>query len=151
MARGGGFLSRIGKALGNAIRDLTDFFGGEAEPEPEPPPSPPTPPPPPPEPPREPPLTPEQQIWRDITRGTDRYDSDQMREWLDLYTNAVEPLNMTDDEFREFWGDFLKAFYLVSGERGSIKRDTFYRRIGVRKRDFGMDWQEWRAMKRGTP
>ena len=74
-----------------------------------------------------------------------------MAEWFRLYEQSVEPLHLDEEEFYRFWADFLKAFYLVTGERGSIKRDTFYRRIGVRKQDFGMDWAEWRNMKRGTP
>jgi hypothetical protein len=74
-----------------------------------------------------------------------------MADWFNLYRNAVDALNMDEEDFFRLWGDFLKAFYLVSGERGSIKRDTFYRRIGIRKRDWEMDWNAWRSMKRGTP
>jgi hypothetical protein len=150
MARGGGFLSRIAKGLGNAVKGLGDFFGVGGEPEK--PVLPPVPPPaPPPEPPRPPAITRENGIWQDVAKGRDRDDSDLMAQWFELYRNAVDPLILDDDEFYGFWRDFLKAFYLVSGERGSIKRDTFYRRIGVRKRDFQMDWQEWRELKRGTP
>jgi hypothetical protein len=144
--RSRGLFSRITNALGKAFDRLGDFFGPGAEPAPVPPPAPPPPPPPSP-----PILTRENAIWRDVTRGTDRFDSDLMRDWFELYRNSVEPLQLDEDEFYEFWRDFLKAFYLTTGERGHIKRDTFYRRLGVRKRDFGMDWQEWRELKRGTP
>jgi hypothetical protein len=68
-----------------------------------------------------------------------------------LYQNATAPLQMSDAEENQFWDEFLRAFYLTSGEKGSLPRDRFYRNIGIRKRDFEMDWQEWREIKRGTP
>jgi len=149
MARGEGLFGRIAKGLGRLAEGLGNWFGeGEPSPPPRAPPPPPTPPAPPPEPPA---LTRENKIWREVAKGPDKRDTGTMADWFELYQNAVDPLDMDEGEFFQFWREFLRAFYLTSGERGSIKRDTFYRRIGVRKRDFGMDWQEWRELKRGTP
>jgi hypothetical protein len=146
----GGFLARIRKTVRNVGRAI-----GIVRPElPRHPPGPPAPPQPPPEgpgrgaPPR---FNDEYQIWRDTAHGNDRRSPGLMGEWWDLYKNSVAPLQMDRDEELEYWEKFLQAFYLTSGERGSLPRDRFYRDLGVRKRDFGMDWQEWRELKRGTP
>lgn len=158
MARGS-FLSRIGKTLTGIGKGLAGVLGfGERGADIPPPPPEPlrSPPPPPPGPPgggrgAPPRFTQETQIWQDITTGDDRFNADLTSEWFDLYRNSVDPLELDEPEFYHFWGQFLRAFYLVSGERGSLSRDAFYRELGVRKRDFGMDWQEWRELKRGTP
>lgn len=96
-------------------------------------------------------LTPENRIWRDRAIGRDEDDYFLQSNYRELYENATAPLQLDEAEDRRFWGEFLQAFYLTSGERGSISRDRFYRNIGIRKRDFEMDWQEWREIKRGTP
>lgn len=156
MARRGGILARIGKALSRIGDALQDFFGVPEEPPPEPPrrrfPPEPEPPPPPPEPPPEPPLfNDEARIWRNVTVGNDRYDMDAMRDWLQLYEQGVGALDLPRDEFLQFWDEFLRAYYLTRAERGSLTRDRFHRNIGIRRRDWEMDWDEWRALKRGTP
>jgi len=58
---------------------------------------------------------------------------------------------MDDREELQFWDEFLRAYYLTRDERGSVTRDRFHRDIGIRKRDWEMDWEEWRELKRGTP
>jgi hypothetical protein len=147
-----GLFGRIADGLGKIFKGLGDLFGEGAEPAPPaPPPAPPRPPvrPPPVEPPPE--FTRETQIWREIAKGRDRYDSDLTAEWFELYRNAVEPVMVDEEDFWHFWGEFLRAFYLTTAERGHLKRDDFYQRIGIRKRDFEMDWETWRELKRGTP
>lgn len=152
MARGG-FLSRIGKALTGIGEGLARVLGFGKEPA-EPPELP--------EPRYAPPRARAQadrpprrsrelEIWEDIAVGRDKGNGDLARDWFDLYRDAVTPLELDDDEFYHFWEQFLRAFYLTSGERESLPRDEFYQELGVRKRDFGMDWQEWREIKRGTP
>lgn len=76
---------------------------------------------------------------------------DLMRDWLTLYSEGVDALELDSAEYNQFWREFLKAYYLTRGERGSIKRDTFHRHIGIRRQDWQMDWAEWREIKRGTP
>jgi hypothetical protein len=96
-------------------------------------------------------LTPENRIWDDRAIGNDRYNTGLQSDYRDLYENATAPLQLNDAEDRQFWDEFLRAFYLTSSESDHISRDRFYRDIGIRKRDFEMDWQEWREIKRGTP
>lgn len=144
-----GFLGRITDAL----RGLFGVPSPEEPPEPPPPPKPP-----------EAPVPPgggggggggfdnaPWRIWQEEAKGRDRYDTGAFNQWWDLYQNATAPLQMSDAEENQFWDEFLRAFYLTSGEKGSLPRDRFYRNIGIRKRDFEMDWQEWREIKRGTP
>ena len=146
MPRQRGLFSRLTGALGKVFTGLGDFFERKAEPGPPAPPPPPSPPVPPPT-----GLTRESRIWRDVAKGNDRYDSGQMSEWFEMYRNAVDPLQLDDDEFDQFWEEFLRAYYLTTGERGHIKRDRFHRDLGVQARDWEMDWEEWRQLKRGTP
>lgn len=156
MARRRGFFRRIADSLAGAFDRLTDFFGESTEepsrrpPDVFPPESP--------EPPRErppPPAPPlereETRIWRQRSVGRDKQDMDAYRDWLDLYTNSVEALDMNRADFLAYWDEFLRAYYLTRGERGSISRTRFHQDIGIRSRDWEMDWQEWREVKRGTP
>jgi len=83
--------------------------------------------------------------------GRDRRDPELFAEWRELYLNSVAPLQMGDREELQFWDEFLRAYYLTRDERGSVIRDRFHRDIGIRSRDWEMDWQEWREVKRGTP
>jgi hypothetical protein len=76
---------------------------------------------------------------------------DGMRDWLNLYNEGVEALELDRGEYLKFWDEFLQAYYLTRGERHSITRDRFHRNIGIRRQDWQMDWAEWREIKRGTP
>lgn len=156
MPRRRGFFRRIADSLTGAFDRLTDFFGKPEEASEEPsrrppdffPPEPPPEPPPPPAPPLE---REELRIWRNRAVGRDKQDMDAFREWEELYTNSVEALDMDRADFLAYWDEFLRAYYLTRGERGSISRARFHSDIGIRSRDWEMDWQEWREVKRGTP
>jgi hypothetical protein len=76
---------------------------------------------------------------------------DLFREWHDLYRNSVEALDMDRPDFEYFWDEFLRAYYLTTHERGHVTRNAFHRNIGIRQRDWEMDWEEWRNLRRGTP
>lgn len=96
-------------------------------------------------------LTPENRIWRNRAIGPDEDNYVLQSDYRDLYENATAPLHLDAEEDARFWDEFLRAFYLTLNEKGSMPRDRFYRSIGIRKKDFEMDWQEWREIKRGTP
>jgi hypothetical protein len=155
VARRRGFFQRIADSLAGAFDALTGFFGTPEETPEEPPRRPPDffPPEPPPErPPPEPPSERDElRIWRNRAVGRDKQDMDDFRDWLDLYNNSVEALDMDRADFLAYWDEFLRAYYLTRGERGSISRTRFHQDIGVRSRDWEMDWDEWRERKRGTP
>lgn len=139
-----GFLGRVWDAVKRIITPPQE------PPRREPPPGPPVPPPEGPggAPPK---FSDEYEIWRDITVDRDRQNPELFAEWRELYENATAPLMMNATEDLIYWRQFLRAYYLTLGERNSLSRRQFHMNIGVRQRDWEMDWEEWRELKRGTP
>ena len=122
MARGGGFLSRIGRALRNVVAPRH---------------------PPPREPPRQPPPSPPpeareyRKIWRD-DGGKGSY-----RKNLKIFHAVVDPVEPDPDGQLELWESYIKN--IVKGQ-GRFRRQStsnmFWRDSGIDPQDF--DWKKWR-------
>jgi hypothetical protein len=128
------------------IERIGEFFEG--------PPEKPLPPPPPNPPPSGPDYPAEDQdvrIWRQVVIGDDRINLYLYDEWHQLFLDSVAALELDNDEREDFWEKFLRSFYLTTRESGHIRRSEYYADLGVRQRDYDLDWEEWRELKRGTP
>jgi hypothetical protein len=94
-----------------------------------------------------------QDIFRDVTDESLR--DGNYREWREVY----DPLSVIfeyhdtdaedDEEVEEYWDEFLRAYYLTTGEENYVLRDQFHNDSGIPKSE--LDWDLWREIKRGTP
>jgi len=89
--------------------------------------------------------------WEYIT-GQDLRDPSSESDYISyrdiFYDTGI--LAVEDDirEIERLWDKFLRSFYLVSAEPGSVSREEFYSDSGL-NRD-RIDWEAWREVKR-TP
>ena|SRR5216683_6032424 len=123
MAWGGGFLSRIGRALQNVVAPRH--------------------PPPPREPPRQPPPSPPPEVreYRKIWR--DKGGKGSYRKNLKVFHAVVDPVEPDPDGQLELWESYVKN--IVKGQ-GRFRRQStsnmFWRDSGIDPQDF--DWKNWR-------
>jgi hypothetical protein len=117
MARGGGFLSRIGRALRNVVA---------------PPRQPPRP---------EPPPKPERGPYRDIWK--DHRSKGSYRKNLEVFHNLIDPIESDPDEKLMLWESYVR--HMVNGE-GRFRRNStsnmFWRDSGIDPSE--MNWARWR-------
>jgi hypothetical protein len=69
-------------------------------------------------------------------------------DWREIY----DPLSIIfdgDAEVERYWNMFLRSYYLTSNEPGSVPRRRFHNETGIP--DSQVDWDLWRAIRRGTP
>jgi len=52
-------------------------------------------------------------------------------------------------DIERYWDEFLRAYFLTTGESGYVTRERFHDDTGIPPGE--MDWELWRALKRGTP
>lgn len=81
------------------------------------------------------------------------------RGWTEWYQSADMPMLYAADpsaspatqerERLAAWEMYLRAFYLTTGERGHMTRESFYNATGVPPS--AIEWDEWREIRRGTP
>jgi hypothetical protein len=88
------------------------------------------------------------EIFNDVAGGYDYH------EWREIYDpmSVVFEYHDTEDEddeaIEEGWDEFLRSYYLTSGEPGSVPREQFHNDTNIPPAE--VDWDLWRAIKRGT-
>ncbi len=84
--------------------------------------------------------------WQYVT-GENRYAS-LFDDYLEIYNDTGMSLEESQAEYERLWDKFLRAFWLNSGEDGSVPRDDWYEDANVPKDR--IDWEHWREVKK-TP
>jgi hypothetical protein len=119
MARGGGFLSRIGRAIRNVVAP---------RPAPTPPPEPP------------PPREPANREWRDVWRNEGGQGS--YRKNLRVFHKVVDPIESDPDEQIALWESYVHNIVRKGRQRRNSTSNMFWRDSGIDPADF--DWKLWR-------
>lgn len=85
----------------------------------------------------------QENVWDSITayRGTD----DDMQQFWEVFLDSGAPDDESQPRVTNLWEDFLRAFYLTTGESGHITRAEWYDMAGVNSGN--IDWQAWREVK----
>src|SRR6185312_5514924 len=68
-------------------------------------------------------------------------------EWRDTFDHMAVIFD-GDEEIEEGWDEYLRAYYLTSDEDGHVDRAEFHSDHGIPRSE--IDWELWRAIKRGT-
>jgi hypothetical protein len=88
------------------------------------------------------------EIFNDVAGGYNYH------EWREVYDpmSVVFQYHDTEDEDNEdiedYWDMFLRSYYLTSSEPGSVPREQFHNDTNIPPAE--VDWDLWRAIKRGT-
>ncbi len=77
----------------------------------------------------------------------DRRNLTEYQDWRDTFDH-LSVIFDSDEEIEEGWDEYLRAFYLTTDEDGHITRQDFYNMTGIPKSQ--IEWDLWRALKRGT-
>lgn len=89
-----------------------------------------------------------QRIYTNIKRAA--HDPETLTdypEWRETF-NHFQVIFDDEEEIEGGWDEYLRAYYLTSGEAGHVDRDEFHNNTGIPRSE--IDWELWRAIKRGT-
>lgn len=69
------------------------------------------------------------------------------QDWRETFDH-FEPIFDGDEEIEQGWDEYLRAYYLTTDEAGHVPREDFHNDTGIPRSE--IDWDLWRALRRGT-